>query len=263
MSGPQASDFLTPDVAAIANAAQHGTAVLTWMRKEFWETGELKRSAALEIESFWLPIKVAENGVAIALSPLGGPAAMMAMEILYAIGFTQTIAVGSAGIIPHGGVKQGQVVKVLDAYADAPSRYSNGRTHATSIQVDAVAHTDRRTLKPAVTWTTDAIFRENASYVELIKKRAGPGLIDMEAFHCMSLASFYGYHHTHLLVASDYVDDKSYNAKDLTDPAANLKEVRQHALGLALTLASGNGGDATGRTRKTVDAQRRLQRNQT
>ncbi|MGD9901569.1 MAG: nucleoside phosphorylase [Spirochaetales bacterium] len=167
-----------------------------------------------------------KNKFAIAFSPLGGPAAAGLMEELGFLGITNFFACGSAGQIDFG-FDSKQFLLVEKAIRDEGVSY---KYIPASIYVETSNKLNKfisewflkhnLTLKPAITWTTDAFFRETP---KAIAKRTSQGAISVE-MECASLcavAKFRGYNFSQVLYFSDAVKQFEW---DLKEHRKSLKE---------------------------------------
>jgi uridine phosphorylase len=180
---------------------------------------------------------VQHRGVDIALvSPgVGAPAAVSTLEILFALGATNVIGCGGAGII-RPGFDVGHVIVPTGAIRDEGTSYHyapadavvapHPRALAAIDQVlsDAGIPHDR-----GLTWTTDAFFRETPAKVER-RRQQGCITVEMEASAMFAAAAFRGATYAQLLYAGDDVSAAEWDHRDW----AQQSSARDRLLDLAL-----------------------------
>ncbi|MGD9999696.1 MAG: nucleoside phosphorylase [Ilumatobacteraceae bacterium] len=177
------------------------------------------------------------RGVEVALvSPgVGAPAAVTSFEVLVALGATNIIGCGGAGII-RPGFDVGHVIVPTGAIRDEGTSYHyappdvavvpHPRALAAIDQVltDAGVPHDR-----GLTWTTDAFFRETPAKVAR-RREQGCITVEMEASAMFAAAAFRGVVYAQLLYAGDDVSAAEWDHRDWEKQAS----ARDHLLDLAL-----------------------------
>ena len=155
---------------------------------------------------------VEHSGVPVALvSPgVGAPAAASTMEILIALGATNIIGCGGAGIVKPG-FDVGHVIVPIGALRDEGTSYHyapageevaphpRGLAAIDDVLTEAGIPHDR-----GLVWTTDAFFRETVAKVTR-RREQGCLAVEMEAAAMFAVASFRGAVYAQLLYAGDDV----------------------------------------------------------
>ncbi len=238
-----------PSVDAVINPSRHRPllgfpprAVMCWF-------GDVVRSRTSDCEPIHhVPFEhgphpvyvITHRGVEVALTnpPVGAPAAVTSLEILIALGATNVIGCGGAGIVQPG-FDVGQVIVPMGAIRDEGTSY-----HYAAAQtpvgphpraVEAIDQALNRVGVPHVrglTWTTDAFFRETPAKVAR-RRDQGCITVEMEASAMFACAAFRGVAYGQLLYAGDDVsasewDDRAWDRQS---------HVRERLLDLALDAA--------------------------
>lgn len=159
------------------------------------------------------PICVLEHhGVPVALvSPgVGAPAAVTSLEVVIALGATQIIGCGGAGIVKPG-FDVGHVIIPTGAVRDEGTSYHYAPADAeVSPHPRALAAIDDVLDEAGVphdhglVWTTDAFFRETPAKVAR-RREQGCLAVDMEVSAMFACATFRGATYAQLLYAGDDV----------------------------------------------------------
>jgi uridine phosphorylase len=164
---------------------------------------------------------VEHRGVPVALvSPgVGAPAAVTSFEVLVALGATNIIGCGGAGII-RPGFDVGHVLVPTGAVRDEGTSYHYAPPDAAvaphpralaaidQVLTDAGVPHDRGT-----TWTTDAFFRETPAKVAR-RREQGCITVEMEASALFAAAAFRGVVYGQLLYAGDDVSAAEWDHRD-------------------------------------------------
>lgn len=152
------------------------------------------------------------NGIPVALvSPgVGAPAAVTSLEVVIALGATDIIGCGGAGIV-KAGFDVGHVIVPTGAIRDEGTSYHYAPHDAlVAPHPRALAAIDDVLTEAGVphdrglTWTTDAIFRETAGKVAR-RREQGCLAVEMEAAAMFACAAFRGAVYGQLLYAGDDV----------------------------------------------------------
>lgn len=184
------------------------------------------------------PICIVEHlGIPVALvSPgVGAPAAVTSLEVVIALGATNIIGCGGAGIV-KAGFDVGHVIVPTGAVRDEGTSYHYAPADAEvaphpralaaidQVLTDAGVPHDR-----GLVWTTDAFFRETAAKVA--RRRAqGCLAVDMEVSAMFACAAFRGATYAQLLYAGDDVSAAEWDHRHWDQHGS----VRDRLLDLAL-----------------------------
>lgn len=155
---------------------------------------------------------VEHRGVPVALvSPgVGAPAAASTMEVLIALGATNIIGCGGAGIVKPG-FDVGHVIVPIGAVRDEGTSYHyvpageevaphpRGLAAVDDVLTESGVPNDR-----GLVWTTDAFFRETVAKVAR-RREQGCLAVEMEAAAMFAVAAFRGAVYAQLLYAGDDV----------------------------------------------------------
>ena len=184
------------------------------------------------------PVCVIEHkGQSVALvSPgVGAPAAVSSLEVTIALGATDIIGCGSAGIVKPG-FDVGHVIVPIGAIRDEGTSYHYAPHDATvAPHPRALAAIDDVLTEAGVphdrglTWTTDAIFRETQGKVAR-RREEGCLAVEMEAAAMFACAAFRGAVYGQLLYAGDDVSAAEWDHRNWDERAS----VRDRLLDLAL-----------------------------
>jgi uridine phosphorylase len=180
---------------------------------------------------------VVHRGVDVALvSPgVGAPAAVSSLEVLVALGATNLIGCGGAGIV-RPGFDVGHVIVPTGAIRDEGTSYHYAPPDAVvaphpralaaidQVLADAGVPHDR-----GLTWTTDAFFRETAAKV-VRRREQGCITVEMEAAAMFAAAAFRGAVYAQLLYAGDDVSAEQWDHRNWAEQSS----ARDHLLDLAL-----------------------------
>jgi uridine phosphorylase len=180
---------------------------------------------------------VQHRGVDVALvSPgVGAPAAVSSLEVLVALGATNIIGCGGAGIV-RPGFDVGHVIVPTGAVRDEGTSYHYAPADAVvgphPRALDAIDHVLTEAGVPhdrGLTWTTDAFFRETPAKVER-RRQQGCITVEMEAASMFAAAAFRGAVYGQLLYAGDDVSATEWDHRDWEKQSS----ARDHLLDLAL-----------------------------
>lgn len=178
---------------------------------------------------------LAGTSLALAEIPLGGPAAVIVVEHLLALGVRTLVAVGSCGGLAH--FKEGEFVLPTRALRDEGTSYHYlpaQRWVDTDPQVRAAcaAAVEAANLRyvEAPTWTTDAFYRETRGKIQA-RRREGCAVVDMECASIAACATFRGARFGQILYTADTLADDDH------DPRLWGRHFRETALSLALDAA--------------------------
>jgi uridine phosphorylase len=168
------------------------------------------------------PICVMEHrGVEIALvSPgVGAPAAVTSLEVLIALGATNIIGCGGAGII-RPGFDVGHVIVPTGAIRDEGTSYHYAPPDAhVAPHPRALAAIDDVLTEAGIphdhglTWTTDAFFRETRDKV-IRRREQGCIAVEMEVSAMFAAAAFRAAVYAQLLYAGDDVSADEWDRRD-------------------------------------------------
>jgi uridine phosphorylase len=170
------------------------------------------------------PIHVVEidgEPLAVFNPGMGAPMAAMALECAIAIGCRAFVACGSAGVLDPG-FDVGHVVVPTAAVRDEgtshhylPPARTVAPGAAALAAVDAVLTEAGIPHDRALTWTTDALYRETRAKVE--RRRAeGCLTVEMEAAAFFAVARFRGVEFAQLLYAGDDLSAASWDHRAFT-----------------------------------------------
>ena len=181
---------------------------------------------------------IEHDGVPVALlNPgVGAPAAVSSLEIVVALGATNLIGCGGAGIV-RAGFPVGHVIVPTGAVRDEGTSYHYAPAGA-SVEPHprALAAIDDALSAAGVphdhglTWTTDAFFRETAAKVER-RREQGCITVEMEASAMFAAAAFRGAVYGQLLYAGDDLSADEWDHRNWS----HQQSARDRLLDLALT----------------------------
>lgn len=155
---------------------------------------------------------VEHRGVPVALvSPgVGAPAAVTSLEVVIALGATQIIGCGGAGIV-RPGFDVGHVIIPTGAVRDEGTSYHYAPADAevaphprALAAIDEVLNEAGVPHDRGLVWTTDAFFRETPAKVAR-RREQGCLAVDMEVAAMFACAAFRGATYAQLLYAGDDV----------------------------------------------------------
>ena len=141
-------------------------------------------------------------------APVGAPAAVGVLEHLIALGASNIIGCGGAGVIvPRFDL--GHVIVPTGAVRDEGTSYHYVPAHAEVAPHDDALEAIEETLRTegvpyelGRTWTTDAYFRETRAKVDR-RRSQGCVTVEMEASAMFAVATFRGAKYGQLLYAGD------------------------------------------------------------
>src|SRR5688500_10386751 len=180
---------------------------------------------------------VQHHGVDVALvSPgVGAPAAVTSLEVLIALGATNIIGCGGAGVV-RPGFDVGHVIVPTGAIRDEGTSYHYAPADATvAPHPRALAAIDDVLAEAGVpydhglTWTTDAFFRETREKVAR-RREQGCLAVEMEVAAMFAAAAFRGAVYAQLLYAGDDVSADDWDRRDWQKQSS----AREHLLDLSL-----------------------------
>lgn len=184
------------------------------------------------------PVCVVEHrGIPVALvSPgVGAPAAVTSLEVVIALGATNIIGCGGAGIV-KAGFDVGHVIVPTGAVRDEGTSYHYAPADAdVAPHPRALAAIDQVLTEAGVphdrglVWTTDAFFRETAAKVAR-RREQGCLAVDMEVSAMFACAAFRGATYGQLLYAGDDVSAAEWDHRHWDQH----ESVRDRLLDLAL-----------------------------
>jgi len=184
------------------------------------------------------PICVLQHGgfdIALVSPGVGAPAAVTAFEVLVALGATNIIGCGGAGII-RPGFDVGHVIVPTGAVRDegtsyhyAPADAAVGPHPRALVAIDEVLAEAGVPHDRGLTWTTDAFFRETAAKVAR-RRDQGCITVEMEASAVFAAAAFRGVVYGQLLYAGDDVSAAEWDHRDWE----NQGSARDRLLALAM-----------------------------
>lgn len=180
---------------------------------------------------------VEHRGVPVALvcPGVGAPASASTLEVLIALGATNVIGCGGAGIVQPG-FDVGHVIIPTGAVRDEGTSYHyappeaevlphpRGLAAIDDVLAEAGVPHDR-----GLVWTTDAFFRETAAKVAR-RREQGCLAVEMEAAAMFAVASFRGAVYAQLLYAGDDVSAEEWDERSW----AHDRSARDRLLDLAL-----------------------------
>jgi uridine phosphorylase len=190
------------------------------------------------------PICVIEHrGESVALvSPgVGAPAAVSSLEIMIALGATNIIGCGGAGIV-RPGFDVGHVIVPTGAVRDEGTSYHYAAAGvAVQPHPRALAAIDDVLTEAGVphdrglTWTTDAFFRETAAKVAR-RREQGCITVEMEAAAMFAAAAFRGVVYGQLLYAGDDVSAAEWDHRHWEKQAGARDRLLARALDAVIRL---------------------------
>lgn len=175
------------------------------------------------------------QSVALVSPGVGAPAAVSTLEVIIALGATQIIGCGGAGIVKPG-FDIGHVIVPTGAIRDEGTSYHYAAHDAAvaphpralaaigDVLTEAGVPHDR-----GLTWTTDAFFRETAGKVAR-RRDQGCLAVEMEAAAMFACSAFRGAVYGQLLYAGDDVSAAEWDHRNWDQHDS----VRDHLLDLAL-----------------------------
>ncbi|GEL23572.1 phosphorylase [Pseudonocardia sulfidoxydans NBRC 16205] len=194
-----------------------------------------------ERESVVWEIEVDGRPLAIVHPGIGAPLAAMTLEELIAMGVTQVVAVGGAGVLVPDLV-MGHAVVVGSALRDEGTSAHYLRPGRVVDADPQGAEVLRRTLDAAGlphvtgrTWTTDAVYRETRARVAR-RREEGCVTVDMEASAFIAVARFRGIRLAQLLLAADSLAGPEWDARGWTTARAARSGLTSVAARAALAL---------------------------
>jgi uridine phosphorylase len=159
------------------------------------------------------------TAVAIVNAGVGAPAATGTMEVLIALGATNIIGCGGAGIVQPG-FDVGHVIVPTGAIRDEGTSYHYAeadvavRPHPQALNaIDDVLTEAGVPHDHGMTWTTDAFFRETPAKVAR-RRQQGCITVEMEAAAMFAAATFRGAVYGQLLYAGDDVSAETWDHRD-------------------------------------------------
>lgn len=186
---------------------------------------------------------VQHHGVDVALvSPgVGAPAAVSTLEIVIALGATNIIGCGGAGIV-RAGFDVGHVIVPTGAVRDDGTSYhyapagAEVRPHPRALAaIDATLSEGGVPHDHGLTWTTDAIFRETPAKV-VRRREQGCITVEMEASAMFAAAAFRGAVYGQLLYAGDDVSATEWDHRNWAKQASARDRLLDLALDAVLRL---------------------------
>lgn len=186
---------------------------------------------------------VVHRGVPVALvSPgVGAPASVTSLEVVVALGATQVIGCGGAGIV-RPGFDVGHVIVPTGAIRDEGTSYHYAPASAVVAPhpralaaIDAVLTDAGVPHEHGLTWTTDAFFRETPAKVAR-RREQGCITVEMEASAMFAAAAFRGATYAQLLYAGDDVSAHEWDERDWTRQAPARERLLDLALDAVLRL---------------------------
>ena len=173
--------------------------------------------------------------VALMSPGVGAPAAVTSLEVVMALGATQIIGCGGAGIV-RPGFDVGHVIVPTGAIRDEGTSYHYAPADAeVTPHPRALAAIDDVLTEAGVphdrglTWTTDAFFRETVGKVTR-RREQGCITVEMEASAMFAAAAFRGVVYGQLLYAGDDVSAAEWDHRHW----AKQNSARDRLLDLAL-----------------------------
>ena len=174
--------------------------------------------------------------VALVSPGVGAPAAVTSLEVVIALGATQIIGCGGAGII-RPGFDVGHVIVPIGAVRDEGTSYHYAPADVAVVPHPmALAAIDDVLTEAGVphdrglTWTTDAFFRETAAKVAR-RREQGCITVEMEAAAMFAAAAFRGVVYGQLLVRRRRCQRRRVGPSPLGEAQTS---ARDHLLDLAL-----------------------------
>ncbi len=241
-----------PAVDAVINPWLHRAqlgfperAVMCWF-------GDVVRSRTADLEPVYhVPFEhgahpvhvVSHRGVDVALTnpPVGAPASVGSLEVLIALGATNVIGCGGAGIV-RPGFDVGHVIVPTGAIRDEGTSYHYAAADTAVLpHPRAVAAIDRALSDGGVphdrglTWTTDAVFRETPTKVAR-RRDQGCITVEMEASAMFACAAFRGVAYAQLLYAGDDVSAAEWDHRNWQGQESARERLLDLALDAAITL---------------------------
>lgn len=164
---------------------------------------------------------IEHRGIPVALvSPgVGAPAAVTSLEVVIALGATQIIGCGGAGIVKSG-FDVGHVIIPTGAVRDEGTSYhyapfdTEVAPHPRALAaIDGVLNEAGVPHDRGLVWTTDAFFRETPAKVAR-RREQGCLVVDMEASAMFACAAFRGATYAQLLYAGDDVSAAEWDHRN-------------------------------------------------
>ena len=148
------------------------------------------------------------------ISPnVGGAASAVDLELLIASGVEKVVAFGTCGamdkeiakntiIIPEGAIREEGV-----SYHYLPPGEEVAQSRASVETLMAVFSENDVAYRVGKTWTTDAVYRETAKKMKIMKER-GCIVVDMEMASLFAVAEFRGFRFAGFLISDDNIDGR-------------------------------------------------------
>lgn len=218
-----------PSQQAVINPSVHRArlgfpahAVMCWFGNTVAErTEHLEPVHHIPFEHGAHAIHVVEHrGVPVALvcPGVGAPASASTMEVLIALGATNIIGCGGAGIVQPG-FDVGHVIIPTGAVRDEGTSYHYAPADAQVVPhpralaaIDDVLSEAGVPHDRGLVWTTDAFFRETAAKVAR-RRDEGCLAVEMEAAAMFAVAAFRGAAYAQLLYAGDDVSAEEWDPR--------------------------------------------------
>ncbi len=163
-------------------------------------------------------VRLAGQALILVQPGVGGPLAATCLENVIAMGCTQIIACGGAGVL-NGETTPGEFIVPDRAVRDEGTSYHYLPPDAQAKPCPAAARALISTLTAAgepfhvgSTWTTDAFYRETPGKIRM-RREAGCLSVEMEAASLMAVAQFRGVQLACLFYAADDVSGTHWNQR--------------------------------------------------
>jgi len=171
-------------------------------------------------------INIGDTSIALYQSPVGGPAAAPFFEEIIVMGAKTLLLSGNCGCLDNS-IKDLSIIIPTSAIRDEGTSY-HYLPESDEIEIDdnltktieSVMQKNNIHYTKGKTWTTDAIFRETKSKVELRKKQ-GAITVEMECASLASVAKFRNVNFAQILYAADNLASEKYDPRSLIDNGIN------------------------------------------
>ncbi len=203
------NDFLVPSVMIMA--------IIGEQINRYVEDNKAQKIGDIDLVTDRYPVWKLEQGIGLAKTPIGAPAALILMENLIQRGAKKIIAVGSCGTLHD--FEEGEFLVPVRALRDEGASYhylEAARWITTNPMInDAVTqaiNTAGFQAKPVTTWTTDGFYRETEQMIAH-RREEGCDVVEMECSAFAACANFRNIAFGQLLFTADSLAEVDYQPR--------------------------------------------------